>query len=471
MTRGLRLHHRLRLRSRVALGFAVLTLVMSLTMAGTLWLIAARYEDHQRTESEKAQVTGNATLLQAELAAGERPANQLLDRLHYGPHTAAILVAGTTLYRNADAEALSLPTDLTKDVPRSGTTLQQVELDGRPFLMAARRLDEANRVYIELMPLSDLQATITRIWWLLVVVALVTSCVGGATGWVASRLMLRPVQDISKAAAAIAHGDLSARLAPRGDPDLDALAATFNRTAADLEGRVQADARFAGDVSHELRTPLTTMLNSLALVHHRRHLLPEDVREPLDLLTEDLQRFRQLVVDLLDISRADEGRDDLHREPVVLAELVRRAADAAAGRPVTQVLPAAEGIVMRLDKRRMERVLTNLVENASRHGGVCTEVLVEAPNGMVRIAVRDDGPGVPPEMRSRVFERFSRNPDGAGGAGTGSSGGTGLGLAIVERHVRMHGGRVWVQGAPHGGAEFVVEIPRRVVSERPLASR
>ena len=309
---------------------------------------------------------------------------------------------------------------------------------------------------MELVPLTDLRDTVRRTWWLLLAVAIGTSAIGATTGWLASRRMLRPVQDINRAAAAIAHGDLSARLAPQGDPDLDAIAETFNRTAADLEGRVQADARFAGDVSHELRTPLTTMLNSLALVQNRRHLLPAQVTEPLDLLAEDLQRFRQLVVDLLDISRVDEGRDTVVREPVVVGELVRHAADTAAERPVTRIRPSARGVVMNLDKRRMERVLTNLVENARCHGGGCREVVVRLAEGAVRISVRDEGPGVPEDLRDRVFERFARDPVSAARP-TGS----GLGLAIAERHVRLHGGRIWVQDAPGGGAEFTVELPVR----------
>lgn len=449
---------RLRLRSRIALGFAVLTLVTSLAMAGTVWLLAVRYVEQQRVDSERAQATDNAKLLDSQLKAGLTPGNDLLERLRYGPGTGAVLVSGTTLYRNVDAAALTLPADLTSGIPPGVTVLRRITVEGLPYDMAARRLSGHDRVYAELLPLADLRHTVTSTGWMLVAVALMTSCLGGATGWIASRLMLRPVHDINRAAAAIAHGDLSARLAPRGDPDLDALAESFNRTAADLEERVQADARFAGDVSHELRTPLTTMLNSLALVRNRSRLLPPDVAEPLDLLTEDLHRFRRLVVDLLEISRLDEGEDDSHREPVVVAELVRRAADAAAGRPVTRVAPGASHLVLQLDKRRMERVVTNLVENAARHGRRCSEVLVEAPHDVVRIAVRDDGPGVAADLRGRIFERFARAP-----AGPDQAPGAGLGLAIAERHVRLHGGRIWVQDAPGGGAEFVVELPRRPV--------
>ncbi|MCB0905741.1 MAG: HAMP domain-containing histidine kinase [Nocardioidaceae bacterium] len=447
----------LRLRSRVAIGFALLAMATSLVMAGILWVLAVHYVDQQREESARAQATDNAMLLDVELGGGMLPDNEVLSELRHPPDTAALLVVGTRMYRNLAAASLTIPSDIAAGTPVGRTVTHQRTVDRLPFLVSSRRLTAHRGTYVELVPLTDLQDTVRRTWWLLVTAALITTVVGGSTGWLASRRMLRPVQDINRAAAAIAQGDLSARLAPQGDPDLDAIAETFNRTAANLEGRVQADARFAGDVSHELRTPLTTMLNSLAVVQNRRHLLPEEVTEPLDLLAEDLQRFRQLVVDLLDISRVDEGAESVVRESVVIGDLVRHAADSAAGRPVTKVRPSARGVTMNVDKRRMERVLTNLVENARCHGGGCREVVVRSVDGAIRISVRDQGPGVPPDLRDRVFERFARDAAAGGGSYTGS----GLGLAIAERHVRLHGGRVWVQDAPGGGAEFTVELPVR----------
>lgn len=452
----------LRLRARVAVGFGVLAMLTSLVMAGTLWLVAVHYVDGEREAAARAQATDNALVLDNRLRNGVEPSNDVLAHLRYTRDTASLLVVGSRIFRNLAAAPLTIPADIAVGTPAGVTAVGHRTIDRLPFLVVSRRLTGGRGTYVELVPLTDLRDTVRRTWWLLLVVALGTSVVSASTGWLASRRMLRPVQDINRAAAAIAHGDLSARLAPRGDPDLDAIAETFNRTAADLEGRVQADARFAGDVSHELRTPLTTMLNSLALVQNRRHLLPDEVTEPLDLLAEDLQRFRQLVVDLLDISRVDEGGDTVRREPVVVGELVRHAADTAAERAVTQVRPSAEGIVMNLDKRRMERVLTNLVENARCHGGGCREVVVGVIDGAVRISVRDEGPGVPEDLRNRVFERFAREP-GAPGSPTGS----GLGLAIAERHVRLLGGRIWVQDAPGGGAEFTVDLPVREMRRKP----
>ena len=304
---------------------------------------------------------------------------------------------------------------------------------------------------------------------MLIGAALLTTVLGAAFGRFASRRMLRPLSDVTQAASAIAHGDLTARLVASGDPDLEDLARSFNRTAAELEQRVVADARFAGDVSHELRTPLTTMLNSLALLENRRATLPSDVGEPLDMLSEDLHRFRGLVIDLLEISRFDEGGVTADTEPVLVGELVARAADTAAGRSVTSVLPTADGLVVLADKRRLQLVVVNLVRNAETHGLVCRAVTVSATGSAVRIAVDDAGPGVPPEHRNRVFDRFAR--------GNTSHVGTGLGLAIASRNVRLHGGTITVERSPAGGARFVVELPvdvrrakRQPVSEEATAT-
>jgi two-component system sensor histidine kinase MtrB len=183
-----------------------------------------------------------------------------------------------------------------------------------------------------------------------------------------------------------------------------------------------------------------------------------------------VQRFARMVEDLLEISRVDTGHARLDLELVRVADLVARAADRSAGRVVTEIGPGAGQLMSRLDKRRLERVIVNLVENAQGHGGGVRRVLVEpSSNGaaaaeMVRICVEDNGPGVPPDNREHIFERFARAPRGPGVADTG---GVGLGLSLVVEHVRLHGGQVSVEDAAGGGARFVVELPVTRFTETP----
>jgi signal transduction histidine kinase len=194
------------------------------------------------------------------------------------------------------------------------------------------------------------------------------------------------------------------------------------------------------------------MLNSMEIIQNRWADVPPALWEPLDLLAGDLRRFRKLVVDLLDISRPEGGDETAAREPVLIGELVRRAADEAAHRQVTTIEPPAGTVVLQGDKRRLQRVVTNLVENAEVHGGGYVRVGVRLQGRSVLIEVDDHGPGVPEHLRTRIFERFTRED-------AHDDGGVGLGLAIVACHVRWHGGVVRAGAGPAGGARFTVELP------------
>jgi signal transduction histidine kinase len=262
---------------------------------------------------------------------------------------------------------------------------------------------------------------------------------------------------------AIAGGRLDTRLDASDDRDLQMLASAFNGMASALEERVERDARFASDVSHELRSPLMTLAASVEVLQARRAEMSERSQSALDLLVADVARFQNLVEDLLEMSRIDAGALRLNREPLFVAEFVRHAVAVSSVRDAcVKVSPHAEQLVIDGDKRRMARVVANLVDNARIHGGEPVEVAVnedpDDPDGHVRIEVSDHGAGVPAEERSLVFERFARGV-GAGRRGLGE--GTGLGLAIVEEHVKLHGGRVWVEDRSDDehGARFVIELP------------
>jgi signal transduction histidine kinase len=268
----------------------------------------------------------------------------------------------------------------------------------------------------------------------------------------------------AQAASAIAGGRLDTRLESTDDPDLRILTESFNDMAAALQQRVERDARFASDVSHELRSPLMTLSASVEVMQARRDELPERSQAALDLLASDVARFQGLVEDLLEISRFDAGAIRLHMEELLAAEFVRQAV-AVSSIPDTpvRVSERAELALIRGDRRRLARVIANLIDNARAYGGGEPEVSItvvnpdDEPMSHILIAVEDHGPGVPEEERDLVFERFARG--GGAGRRTGSEG-AGLGLSLVDEHVRMHGGRVWVEDRLDGepGARFVIEL-------------
>ena len=249
---------------------------------------------------------------------------------------------------------------------------------------------------------------------------------------------------------------MDTRLSRQADPDLDRLAASFNEMARALAARLQRAARFASAVSHELRSPLTTLMASVGVLNARRDELSDRSRTALDLLVSDLERFNRLVNDLLEISGYDAGVAALDPEEVNVAQFLEATAQGAGAIPV-RLPPVAGSLVIVADKRRLARVMSNLLDNAQRYGGGSTAIGLEADE-VIRIVVEDQGPGVPVDEREAIFDRFFR---GSAGGRRGNDGGTGLGLSLVVEDLRLHGGRVWVEERADGrkGARFVLELP------------
>jgi two-component system, OmpR family, sensor histidine kinase MtrB len=353
----------------------------------------------------------------------------------------------------------AIPSELVDTVIGGTPARQRIDVQGRTMMAVGIPLAVLDRAYFEVFPLDELDRTYRVLGTVLGLAVLGLVPVTLAVGWRVTGPALRPLDRIAAAAEAIAEGDLSARIDPHDDPSLVPIASSFNRTAADLEARVRADARFAADVSHELRTPLTAMLGALELVEATADRLAPDGVEALALLRAEVVRFERLVADLLEISRADAGSSDLVLEDVRLAALVeesllrRRLRTAATAR--LDVSADAGDVVIQADKRRLERVLGNLMDNADKHGGGLTAVTVVRGSEAACVLVDDDGPGIPEDERARIFDRFAR---GMGSIRTRSEG-AGLGLALVARHVHAMGGTVSVADSPSGGARFVVELP------------
>jgi signal transduction histidine kinase len=313
--------------------------------------------------------------------------------------------------------------------------------------------------YYEAVPLSDLQRTLDRLGLTLVLASILTTLGGGLVGYWASRRVFAPLLDVGTAAEAIAGGRLDTRLPVGGDTDLDLIANPFNEMAQALEDRIERDARFASEVSHELRSPLMTIAATVEVLENTRDELPERAQTALTLLAADVDRLQHLVEDLLEISRFDVGAIKLHLEDVRAAEMVIQAVRFLGGGGVpVRFEPEIGEVTVRVDKRRFGRVIANLLDNAERYAGGATAITIERINDRLRISVEDRGNGVPFEERDIIFDRFSR---GAEGGNRSNDSGVGLGLALVDEHVRLHGGRVWVDDRFDGeiGARFVVELP------------
>jgi len=251
---------------------------------------------------------------------------------------------------------------------------------------------------------------------------------------------------------------MDARLDAQGDAELFALATGFNAMVDSLQERIDRDARFASDVSHELRSPLTTLRSAVEIMQGRQESLDPTSLRALGLLAQEVDRFEDLVQDLLEISRYDAGVAHLDVEDVDLVAVVRRilAEEDVVGVDVSVTGPDS---VETVDRRRIEQSLRNLIRNAESYGGGVAIAGVRSEPTSVTIWIEDRGPGVPASDREAIFQRFFR---GANAGRRSSNDGAGLGLALVKEHVRLHGGQVWVEEVSPSGARFLMQLPRQV---------
>jgi two-component system, OmpR family, sensor histidine kinase MtrB len=287
-----------------------------------------------------------------------------------------------------------------------------------------------------------------------------------ALAFAAARPVLQPVRRLARAAQRMSGGDLSVRIQPRGRDELAQLVTSFNEMASALEDKVgdleQMEARarqFAGDVSHELRTPLTAMTAVVGILHEHPGLTG-DAAAAARLVGQEVKHLNRLIEDLIEISRFDAGTVQLVTDETDVANAVSQCLRARGWSSVSTDVPA--GLTARVDRRRFDVILANLIGNALRHGGQPVTVTARIQSsgdgdGQLAVEVRDHGHGLPPTAIPHIFDRFYK----ADTARTRSDG-SGLGLAIAWENARLHGGQIHAGNHPDGGAEFTVSLPLNV---------
>ncbi|WDZ88029.1 MtrAB system histidine kinase MtrB [Micromonospora cathayae] len=285
-----------------------------------------------------------------------------------------------------------------------------------------------------------------------------------------TRLVVSPVRAAARTAQRLSAGLLDQRMTVNGEDDLALLAASFNQMATNLQRQIlrleemsRIQRRFTSDVSHELRTPLTTVRMAADLIFAERDEFDPAVARSAELLQAELDRFEELLTDLLEISRFDAGFAMLDAEPTDLVPVVHRVADRLGslaervGVPLELDVPGVP-VIAEVDPRRVERVLRNLVGNAVEHGeGRPVRITLGVDETAVAVTVRDHGVGLKPGEEKLVFNRFWR----ADPSRARQTGGTGLGLSISLEDARLHGGWLEAWGAPGQGAQFRLTLPAR----------
>lgn len=465
-----RLVHRSRpaalgLRRRILLIFTLGSLLLSVFLATTTYGLTRSSLVDERVDAAISTSQRNAQGVERDLRTlpvNADAATSSLERIGVQDYLIWYRegwTGGAATFQNPD-----IPPPLATRVIDEATSASQIIEVGDDLAVVVGWDIPRIGAYFEAFSLDEANSTLSNVRLSLMLAAAITTGLGLLLGIFAVRRAVRPVATAALAASAIAGGRFDTRLDTTDDPDLRVLTESFNDMAEALQQRVERDARFASDVSHELRSPLMTLSASVEVMEARRDELPERAQAALDLLASDVVRFQGLVEDLLEISRFDAGAIRLHMEELLAAEFVRQAVAVSSlpDTPIT-VAPRAEVALIRGDRRRLARVIANLIDNARAYGGGEPEVSItvvnpdDEPVSHILIAVEDRGPGVPEEERDLVFERFARG--GGAGRRTGSEG-AGLGLSLVDEHVRMHGGRVWVEDRLDGesGARFVIEL-------------
>ncbi len=303
----------------------------------------------------------------------------------------------------------------------------------------------------EISPISDAQEEVERTFFLVGGMALVAALIGG---YLIAAHTASPLRRMAATAEEVRSGNLTPRLPeePAAPPELRALIAGFNRMLERLDLAFSRQRRFVSDASHELRTPLTAIRGQLEVLAANPDPGAEEVQRVEAVTLAEVERMERLVEELLALARLDEGAE-MDVVEVDLDALLREVAAGGSSVEVGELAP----VHVAGSPELLARVVANLLANARRHAGDSGRVRLGAArtNGRVSVSVDDDGPGIPAAERERVFERFHRIDS----ARSRDAGGSGLGLAISREIVAAHGGRIWAEESPLGGARVAFELP------------
>ncbi|MEV5849279.1 HAMP domain-containing sensor histidine kinase [Streptomyces sp. NPDC051985] len=342
---------------------------------------------------------------------------------------------------------------------------QRVVDHGTPYLVAGTRLIGGGPTGYMMKSLEPEAKDLNSLAWSLGIATGLALIGSALLAQAAATTVLKPVHRLGVAARRLGEGKLDTRLRVSGTDELADLSRTFNDAAEALEKRVDdmaarddASRRFVADMSHELRTPLTAITAVTEILEEELEAesgsMDPMIEPAVRLVVSETRRLNDLVENLMEVTRFDAGTARLVLDDVDLADQITACIDARAWLDAVD-LDAERGIHARLDPRRLDVILANLIGNALKHGGSPVRVSVRIDGEELVIAVRDHGPGIPEDVLPHVFDRFYK-----ASASRPRSEGSGLGLSIATENARIHGGSITAANSPEGGAVFTLRLPR-----------
>ena len=446
-----------RLRRRLALAFALTAgLAAAALAAGSFLLVRdARLDESvdRALEQSRFNLVLGGEVLPAEGSDG------LLDALQRrGDFDTVLLQDGRAFPSSLSLGADQVPADLQELVASGQLAWERTTVADTSYLVTGGQVPGTDAQAYFFFSEEDLRSELTELGTILLGGLGVVVALAALAGALLARRTLAPVARASDAARSLAEGLLATRLPVEREDEFGAWATSFNEMAEALEAKItelsEAQARerrFTADVAHELRTPLTAVVNEASLLAEHIERMPSEAQRPAELLVADVARLRDLVEDLMEISRLDAGTQPLRPERVDLGSLV---ASAVRARGWDERLRLdADEVVLTSDPRRLERIVANLVGNALEHGGREVAVRVGRDGVGAFVEVSDRGPGIAREDLPNLFDRFYKADRSRAGQGTG------LGLAIALENARLLGGDIAVASEPGAGTRFTFRLP------------
>jgi signal transduction histidine kinase len=450
-----------RLRRRLTVAFMLVAGLAAAVLAASSYFIVreARLSD----SLDRALEQGRFNLVLAGETLGRSPTtaetSDLLEAYERRGTFETVGRTGTRTFSSSlSLSADQIPEGLQELVAAGRLAFEREEIGGTRYLIVGGRVPSADTGLYYFFDEDRLWTELGQLRNILLSVLGALVLLGGLVGFFLARGLLRPVARASVAAHSLAEGLLDTRLPVESQDEFGAWAASFNEMAEALEAKITAlseaqarERRFTSDVSHELRTPLTALVAEASLLAEHLDRMPDEARRPAELLVNDVARLRDLVEDLMEISRLDAGEARIRKEPVDVGSLVKTAVHSRRWDDRVAIDP--EQVVVSTDPRRLERIVANLVGNALEHAGRDVSVRVGKDGVAAFVEVSDRGPGIPPDRLPHVFDRFYKADSSRAGPGSG------LGLAIALENARLLGGDLEVWSEVGRGTRFTLRLP------------